>query len=327
MLSVNNYYLCIRQLCQTTLKVSIVYVFYCYCNMKMDLKQAPLYKDHGYRSCISASFSLLTGNLKYIISNTWIYAVAFSVVVSLFAVMMPSPVTLPSVASEHPGKLVTLAFFPLFLFVAQLLFHSGITSLLTKRTLMWNVWRNFKAVISIAVLLFLLSAVLIASVLAVMKMCTPDSLTYYPVLAAVSVVMLFVLVLSVPATYSMMTYIMEPAVTLRRMMSKCYITGFRYWGYIFAVGLTVAVCQWFLGVVVSFPSLVLTWAGSISEYGIMLNGDEAGLPPYFVYMHFASLFVTTLISSYINIVIIFAAYYIYGSITRREELLEAQKAR
>lgn len=293
----------------------------------MELKQAPLYKDHGYRSCISASFSLLTGNLKYIISKTWIYATAFSLLVSLLLVTMPSPMMMYTVLEQQPSRLINIVCLPMFIFVAQLFFHSSVTTLLTKRTLMWNIWRNFKAVISLVLLFSILTAVLTAAVFGALKAWRPEALTPVAVLAT-GVAMFFLLfILLMPLPYSMMKYIMEPSCKLRRMISKDYMTGLKHWGYIFAVVLTLAICLWLLCFVVSVPSVVLTWANNVSESGVFLNGDESGLPSNFVYMRFAVSLVTMFVSSYINIVMIFAAYYIYGSITQREEMLKAQKTK
>jgi len=63
---------------------------------------------------------------------------------------------------ENSYIVIGVAVVMLLFFVAQLVFHSSIMSLLTCRSVMWNIGRNFKAVVSVSAVVMCLSAVFTA---------------------------------------------------------------------------------------------------------------------------------------------------------------------
>lgn len=291
----------------------------------MELKQAPVYKNHGYRACISSAFSLFYDNIKNIVSHTWIYALAFSLLISICGILYPSPLCLYSMTLENPYIVIGLAGALLLFFVAQLVFHSSITSLLTCRPVKWNILRNFKVVASMLAIVGVISVVLIiATFFLVRNLAAPENLYVILLTVYVAYILLF-FVFILPFAYGMMKYIMEPATKLKQVFTTFYVSGLKHWGLLFVVFMTVSFFIVIAKYAVMLPVLVLSYAAHVSETGVIEYGDVNGLPSYFSYMYFAVCLITSFISLYISTIIIFAALYVYGSVSVRDEIMNAKK--
>ncbi len=293
----------------------------------MELKQVPVYKNHGYRACISAAFSFFSDNIKIVLSHTWMYAAAFSLLISVSSVLFPSSRLLYSMILENPYIVIGVAVVMLLFFVAQLVFHSSIMSLLTCRSVMWNIWRNFKAVVSVSAVVMCLSAVFTAIAFLSVRHSVDASQIYKAMFLAVGILMLLVLIFALPFVYGMMKYIMEPETKLRQMFTGFYVAGPKHWGFLFVILVTVILFVCVSSHAVMLPAIIMSFAANVSEAGVIEYGDADGLPAYFPYMFFIITFITSFISLYINTIVIFAAYYIYGSVNVREEMTKTKNAK
>lgn len=291
----------------------------------MELKHIPVYKDNSYRACISAAFSFLYDNIRLILSRTWIYAVAFSFLISILSILFPSPLLFYSMMLENPYIIIGVFGVLLLFFVAQLVFHSSIVALLNKRTVRWNIWRNFKVFASMLVVVGAVSVVLMTLIFLVLKHTVVADNIYAMNAIAVVVYSMLLVIFIQPFVYGMMKYIMEPAAKLRQVFTAFYVSGLRRWGFIFAVLFIVGLFIYVASYAVTFPTLVLIYARNLSEAGVIEYGDASGLPSYFPYILFTICLITSFISLYIMAIIIFAAYYIYGSISVREEMTKTKK--
>lgn len=290
----------------------------------MELKQVPVYKNHGYRACISAAFSFFSDNIKIVLSHTWMYAAAFSLLISVSSVLFPSSRLLYSMILENPYIVIGVAVVMLLFFAAQLIFHSSITSLLTSRPVRWNIWRNLKAVASVSALFMCLCAVFAAIAFLSARHDADASQVYVAIAIAVGILMLLTLIFALPFVYGMMKYIMEPETKLRQMFTGFYVAGLKHWGFLFVILVTVILFVCVSSHAVMLPAIIMSFAANVSEAGVIEYGDADGLPAYFPYMFFIITFITSFISLYINTIVIFAAYYIYGSVNVREEMTKTK---
>jgi len=221
---------------------------------------------------------------------------------------------------------MVVAALPLLFFVAQLFFHSSITALLTRRSMKWNLLRNLKAVACVLIVTGAVSAIIMSVVF--LGVTYGTGAEHKPVLLAMvtGAAVLFIFVAFIPLVYGMMKYIMEPDTKLWKVFTTFYAVGFRHCGFLLIVLVTVSLFTFAASLAVMLPSLVLSYAGIMSEIGVIKYGDPRGLPAYYPYLSFIISLITSFISLYINIINIFAAYYIYGSVCVRDSKMNAKYA-
>lgn len=291
----------------------------------MELKQSPVYKNHGYRASISAAFSMLYDNIKLILSKTWMYAAIYALLLGVCSVVMPvTPYGYADIAG-NTLKMLCISGMPLLLVAAQLFFHSSITVLLTGRAMKWNLLRNLKAAAGIFFTVSVVAVLMTTAVFMVLKQVVPEDSALIAAVVSVSCLVLIMVILVIPFVYGMMRYIMEPDARLRSIFTTYYVAGMRHWGYLFAVMVTVAVIAFVSLYIMSLPAIVLSIAENTAMAGVYEYGDELSLSAYFPYMKFFTTVITSYVSLYISIAVIFAAYYVYGSINVREETAKAKK--
>jgi hypothetical protein len=263
--------------------------------MMIALREEEVMKNRGYASTVSAAYAAFTRNFRDLFRFVWPFALVFAIgswlTLFVFAAFWPSVVE-----GLTMGRwLLPFGMWLLVVGIAMLskLFLYGRTTMMFNgKSLVWNMVR----------LLALMLCLLPVFILSLVTMG----------------------LLWVPVTYPAYQYIVKTKERFLSLFFKGYAIGLRHWGYLFLTQLLATLCAALVILVVSMPMIVLTMAQRVSLVGSM-EGDPAGVPSYFGLLVGGVIVATAFVASFVIVFLMIVGYFMYGSVTTREE--ERNKSR
>lgn len=281
-----------------------------------NLKQAPLNKNRSYTACVSAAHKMFFDNIKTIFRHTWAYAMAYALSIALFLLFSANYQVDRLSASTLAGIFISL----MIMVCAQIAYFARTMMLVDNQPMKWNVIRCVKIVLWYTLLTVIIATATIILIYIIIKgrpVYNPDTLVaLFMTLASAAVI---AACFTLPYIYVVTKYFMESDSKFRKLIFKSYKTGIRHWGFIFTTILITALCVAVCAFFVSIPALVIMTANMQSAAGVSQLGDPVGLPSYFSALEFIVISLSSFISAYINIFVVFVYYFMYGSIETREK--------
>ena len=278
-------------------------------------------KNRGYIACIKEALALFAGNVKRIITHTWLYALALAVATALVLNL-----TFRQTLSMEmiPSALYTIAAAAMLQLLTQTGFLAAMMRLVNGKPIAWNMKRSIPMVllgVAIGALLVVMPNIIATIIYHEPVQVTPDN---YLRLAAILLCWYAVVyILCLPIVHTGMRYFTLPGATFGSVLGKVYLKTWRHWGFIFTTMLLSLLFTSLIGALLSLPWLLTMAAKARSEYGVAMWGDPTGLPSYFPLLQFVTATVSMLIYAYITIFIMFVCLYIHGTINTRNKEREA----
>jgi len=278
------------------------------------LKQVQLNKSRSYTSCISAAVAMFFDNVKAIFLNVWAYALVYALLLSAYSVLCAKSV----LYDETPTGIIAIGCVAVLLLCASVAYSSRVMMMLNNQKMRWNIVRCVRITLFFIALLLVWAAVCWAIALCFsgeMSTKNPDVVSYW--LLGVAAFSLVLACLLLPLHYVVMKYLVEPDSKLRKIIKKSYVVGLRHWGFIFITMLLTMLCVVVCNVLISMPTVIVSVANSVSVMGVQEFGDPTGLPTWFPFLQFGVTALSAFIGMFINILVVFVIYFMYGSIEER----------
>lgn len=253
-------------------------------------------------------------NMKTIFSHVWAYAVVYAMLLSAYCVLCSRTM----LYGETPSLVAPLCAVAMLLLCASVAYYARVMCLLNGRKMKWNLMRNIRITLVSIALLLVWAAVCWAMALlsaSTVSETNPDPLTYYIIgVAAFTLIFIF---LMLPLYYVVMKYFMEADSKLRKIIRPSYVTGLRHLGFICVTLLLTALCAMVCMLLISMPTVIVLAANASSVMGVRQFGDPTGLPSWFPFLQFGVITLSAFVGMFINIVVVFVMYFMYGSIEER----------
>lgn len=132
-----------------------------------------------------------------------------------------------------------------------------------------------------------------------------------------------IILLSLPLSYVLMKYIMEPPCGYWRTLTNNYNRGLRHWGMLFLVYLVSFLIVGLVSLVIGLPTHILSFASQQAHAGVLI-GDPLGMPPYITWLTFITYTLCMILDFYVSLPLLIHNYYVYGSIETQEKERQQQ---
>ena len=272
------------------------------------------FKIRGYRSCVSSAFYAVATNLRTLTLAHWRVFLILSVCISALSTWMQTIEPGAAYVGFELKRWQLMAAMTLFV-VVNFVLSSALLAVINGRKLSWNVVRGLK-LIPVNFVLFLIYIVLtcVCSFIYIRCNDNPAMIPLLNILAIAGLLLIVYFVIALPMAYVNMKYVMEPEVKIRKMFFRSYKTGMRSWGFIFVVVFLSSLCLGVADVAIGMPLYVMQLVYNISSIGMSVNGDNAGLPWYFMSLFFVISLCVTFVRIYLQLFLLYALYYVYQTI-------------
>lgn len=276
-----------------------------------------IFKVRSCLRCIDSALNTYSCNFKKIFHATWIWNISLAIVLGFTSFISFPPTCSLSYLSNNTVTIPVLIIMSMTIFFLITRVSSGIVTMLncddikntTIRLLKVNAL-TFGSFIAISIFIIFISLFAMQSEY-VNKL---PSATRYIILGALIAIMLFVTALSFsPFIYSATRYIFNKDSKFKEVFGMYYNIGIHRLGFLFSLLLALTLLCAVIFVVLCIPAYITVFASNIDNYGVA-TGDSSGLPPYFVWLNFASIAIMTFIVQYIMIWVMFSFFYAYGNI-------------
>jgi len=314
-------------------------------------KVAPLtvWKSRGYNRCIADGYRLFADNFSSIVRHTWMPLALFALFVAIGMVLGFNGVNnqMTGLSTYNPamvqkGSVMIIASWVaslLSLVAMNIMYGRYFTMLrqhsltdrmpMKKEKLVKSDVRRMVRRVWIAMIAFIIVfAIAIAITAAPLKIWysgifgDPSNYALYGISLVLALVC-FVLILPIYNVY--MSYIIDHSKGLLKTLTTQYGKSLRHWGMLFAIFIVTAIILAMIMVVLALPLMILMYADNINTLG-MSQGDPSGLPATFSLLMVITMFVVTMASYYIYMIVYAVMYYAYGSIeTQEKERKEAKE--
>lgn len=281
---------------------------------------AEIYKIRSIGGCMKTAFDLYATNLKKIILRTWLPALLASLCVAA------SIVTLQLTSVVVASLMSTV--FSLLAYASATWFNCGIVSLLNGKSFRSNLPR----VVALALILLVLGIVMVTlaqlagAIPLFVKGLKGINENIIMLSGAITLAsMLLFLLLALPLWYSGWRYLIEPDCRWVRVIGRDYLSGLRYWGFLFVIALLTLIIVALIGVVLYMPMVIAGQAMAFDSMGTAM-GDASGLPSYFNVLVFLTALVVSFVSVYILAWVGITFYYGYGHIEAKIKTRQAAGA-
>lgn len=249
--------------------------------MSQNEKISSVPKDRSYRACISCAIKSTIKELPGIIKKRWetvltialLQGVLFAWTLSLSSGMLYVGFVL------HPYSIFLAS---LFAFALHLIIYSFCFFFFNGEKVTWNILRALKTV-PISAIFFLLYIIVAAAIsLLYINSCkSPENIPLLNIILLTTLALPFIYIITLPLFYVYTRYQIEKDTQLVKSFAKAYITGFRYWGFIFTIQFLTALCLAVFELTICLPQYILVVSQNASAIGIASLGDASGLPSYF----------------------------------------------
>jgi len=269
----------------------------------------PLMKNRGVGATLKAAYGVFLAHLKGIFRCVWKPALVFAVLLALYSVFVWSNVESGDVS------LFTLCL-QQALFVVMILADVLVAATVLKMVNGLSVGRNAWRVVAATLSSMIISAVLVALTVAAVSMASDSTVKLLAVCGILGIIFLVVLV---PLHYAYAKYCVDGSVKLHQVFGRLYLTGWRYWGYWFAVILSLFIISAVLTFVLFLPVLILAVAIALSAEGVAM-GDPSGLPGgVFSVLTFAVYAIASFAAVFLFVYTVLTAGYACGTVDAREQ--------
>lgn len=284
-----------------------------------------LYKERSCAKCLHSAFDLFFTNIMSIVRKTWMYAVAFSVVLALYAIYDAPTADDPQFVSKAwlfigVSVLVLIAAFIAFhLFVGQV-FH--LRNEQPRRVCML---RSLKVGLLNIAQFIVVGAIATAIVLQAGGLLQQQSLPRLFIVIVLALLLILVVAACVPFAYTTIKYMEELDFRFRQLFGSAYRQGWRYWGFLVINFIVIGLIEAVVNLLAVTPLVVLILAKGNNNFGLTL-GDEDGLPGSFAVLMFITTLVYCLVLLYTLIWQIFVQTYAYGHVEANLQIRQQMKA-
>lgn len=270
-----------------------------------------LMKDRSYINCISTAYHDVTENFKPLIKETWKYALAYALITGASS-------ALSYATTLQGGLLGILAHVLIYVgwFVCCFVWYGKVFSLLNKQSIRHNSWKMVKGILSVYAILFVILLLFYGlGIFMAMGYKNPSSFSL-TVMGMTGIGLILMFVLSVPLGYSVVRYMLEDG-SVRHLLGRDWIKGFKHWGFIFATLLIATIISTVVISIVGTPLFILILAGHLSSEGVAM-GDPVNLPSTMSFFVWFCTSIVMLCNAYFGLWMSFICYYVYGSIEIRD---------
>lgn len=287
------------------------------------------YKTRSYSGCIKSAFNLFCANFATIFKKTWMYAVVFALICGTYAFVafpattnMGQPVTL--------GKAALTAFAALAAAACALVANSrtkaGFLSLINDYTVRQNFTKHLKVSIVLTVCAIIVGLVSLAVDMGmthffVSHKTSAETAGTALLCASAAITFLFAMA-CLPFAYSATRVVMLNA-QVKEMFGRHYRTGVKHLGFLFIIGIIVALIILVINVFMALPAYIAGLAAQLDTIGVSI-GDPSGLPTYFPWLSFLTISIVSFVLTYAMFWVDLVFIYAYGAIktdTTEEALL------
>lgn len=278
-------------------------------------------------ACLRDARNFLIENIRTFSLKIWLPVLLFSVLLAVFILFRLPNIALRNWGLENPWAswgIQTLVY--LGLLVASLVFNSTVYNGVNEYGKKKNLWRYFQyflvtMVAGILLILILRGATALSTALSGAKF---SSTMETVILGAYAMVGLAIgLAITIPLFYIAPKYLMEKDTKWKTFFTH-FATGFRHWGMLFLTALLSTLIAGIILLVLAAPSLILAFAQTSSQLG-MLEGDEAGLPGYYLILTFLVFTLTGILYAALATYVTVTFIYVYGSIETQEKNKKEKK--
>lgn len=282
-------------------------------------------KDRSVAACLSGAFELYCSNFATIFRHSWLPSLVLSVLSATGTLLVDNQLPIAVAATLAVCSLLGVIFVGAWYDASYVILFNGMERRETiKRALCARL-----VSVAYAFAAFAIGAIAAAAVyfIAIGKGSQKAAVSFATTAMAPTIALVIIVAVcaAVPLVYSITSYLVNPATTLRAMLTSLYKRGWRNWGYLFGVtALTVLVLAVVVAVLAA-PSLVLSAALGINHAGMAL-GDPDALPSYFMPLFCATSVVVRFVFCYAAIWGFLTALHAYGAIECRTEERAKRKA-
>lgn len=238
-------------------------------------------KDRSYRACISCAIKSTIKELPGIIKKRWKMVLTIALLQGvLFAwALSLSPGMLYVGFELHPYSIFLAC---LSAFALHLIIYGFCFSFLNGENTTWNVLRALKTVpISASFFLLYIIAAVVISLFYINSCKSPENIPLLNIILLTTFTLPFLYIITLPLFYVYTRYQIEKDAKLVKSFTKAYITGFRYWGFIFIIQFLSALCLVVFEFTICLPQYILIVSQNASAIGTASLGDISDLPRYF----------------------------------------------
>lgn len=289
------------------------------------MEQIKEFKRRSYRNCISLAIKYIASNALDILKENW-KVLTFTAVA---AAILESWSTVLMLGATYVGMefhAVASAICTVLTAVLYVAFFAIAYSTVNGKGVRWNLTRSIKTVpLSIAIMLIYIIIWGIACAFYIYSSKNPESIPIYNLLVVGLYTMPLLVVLSVPLPYVYCRYMTEPTVKLGKTFWKDYVAGMRSFGFILLTAILSVLCAGIVALILYMPKYVLLIAQNVSAYGFVSNGDEKGLPEYFIPLFFLVSLFTNVVNIYIAVFYGQVSFHIYETVSCKEHERKEKK--
>ena len=276
-----------------------------------------LYKNRGYRGCISSAYNLYCANFMSILKNTWIPALIGALAASSLSFFTVPSMSSPSFLHEALSFLGLCAVAGVVCFLSNCAMTGKVLSMLVEAGFKKCVAKTVKAGLACTLIalvsgILLWGAVVGTSVFMQSHKYSYDTTTIAAMAVAGLLVTIFFAVL-LPMAYSIMKYLADGNSKIKDIFGRNYLDGWKRWGFLFVLSVISGIIICVATFIIMAPSWTLAIAKQANDSGMAL-GDPSGLPGYFGFLSFVVGTGTGFCMYYAGVWMFLVLYYSYGSI-------------
>lgn len=282
-----------------------------------------LFKSRSYVACIKAGYNLFTDNFKIIFRSTWVFATLIAIIESVVGIFNN-----PSIITICVGFIIELLLFFVF---SGIIFNQLDNHRKTDAYSALNIRNSRKHVLHFSLrtikmmvwcFIFYIPIMVVVFIaykfwgIQIMNELYGHVMPWHIIIMTIIGIILFIIYM--PMVFVTMKYMMEDGKHFFKTFLHGYVKGFKHLGNVFTTILLAGILTAIAAMVINAPQVIIQTAKSISEQGVT-EGDPAGMPAYFPLLTFIVKLITVFVSQYVELVIVYPIYYMYGSIETQEK--------
>ena len=266
-------------------------------------KEYTLFKGRSSRWCIRTGYQRFTADVRRIVADSWIAAVAYGICFS----------TLITARIFSPGSVAVVAAAILLGAIAEImLYASGMRRLAPVNGKAWPI-RMAKSILASFLVAVIVSAAFAAAGWGLAETVNRigGRMMIPPLWGIIALGTLGCLLL-LPLMQGVMGYLFVADRRLWSYLWHGYRLGMKHWGKWFVVALITMIVTALLSIIIILPANILSIANLQSQAGIAL-GDKAGMPSYIIYMTAGVMFLAGIVEVYIRLSMLYVCHVTAGS--------------
>lgn len=276
-------------------------------------------KERCFASCLSASFNLYCSNFATIFKHSWLPSLVFALVIAAGMLLAAAPLSVALTATLGVCVVAAMTIIGAWFDASYMSLFNGMTKQQTFRRALGVRLLDIGCGLVCLLLKTGVTLAVCATALCIKTLKTRIAFMAVAEIPAIVVTLVIIVVAYIPLVYSFMSYLVNPATTLRQIFTSRYRRAWHNWGYLFAVTALT-------GLVMAVVVLVLSAALGANHAGMLLGAPD-GIPSHFLLLSYMSNAIVAFVFNYAMIWTFLTTLHAYGSIECKMEAKKKELAR